>query len=141
MAYKLTEISEKDRELILTQSDGVSWLHGSLVSANKQNKFPRFIAKDADTGSYLMTMPRLVRADPGTTDFLLYWSGEFFKLMLQGWTNEVVVERSSLMNAKCAEDFKSSVVEAFSVYGRFGTGINATDGNPNFRVIPEIIMG
>lgn len=138
MAYALECIDPEVRKTIIQDAYGDKDIYGLLSTAARDNVFPEAWAVDRDSGCYLFSAPVLMRSDSLDRFYLAFVGNRFFYFFSEGQRSDwFSFLPQSTPSEKDIDIVVSEISQAFSAYGRWGSGPLNKRGKPMYVVEPK----
>lgn len=141
MAYVLEKISSADQEKILVDATCDQRKLNALISRQYFKYNPDLNwAVDREHGNYMFFAPR-TREQSSGPHFYFYFKGGLYAFHLHGnfEGNSVIFDEKMFPPDFPLHEFQDEITEAFTVYGRAGTGNHG--GDWMYVVTPEFKGG
>lgn len=124
MAYVLEKISEEDKKKILVDANGDQRKRNRLVRTDHLDGPGMMWAVNRENDMYMFWIP-VMREESGQFHYYFYFKNALYEIYLEDlFENLVHFVGNSVPVEPALSELQAEIKAAFSVYGRFGQGVN-----------------
>ncbi len=137
MSFLLKEIFINDKDRIFSDTAGDQNICSTLRLLENLNMFPKYWALDNEMNSYLFFEPKTVREESLDWPLIFFLEGKAYRVIFSDLIcEELRFDNNYKPSASDKDLVQNKIVEALSVYGRYGTGNFNDKGQPEYAVKP-----